>query len=106
MNKIFAQAMIAALFLLACFGEGKDAPRAYQRCIKCHGAPGGLKATIGPDLAKSEYTLDQFIKQVKNGSNWEGKPQMKQKFRKKKMPPLPNITHDQIKALYQYVHKK
>ncbi|VAX25819.1 hypothetical protein MNBD_NITROSPINAE02-1834 [hydrothermal vent metagenome] len=104
---LYAFLIVMGVTLIGCVGAGDDVPEAYKkRCIKCHGTPNGLKATVGPDLVKSEYTLDQFIMQVKNGSRWDKKPVRKDSFKRKKMPAQPMVTEAQIKEIFEYVRKR
>lgn len=56
-----------------------------------------------PDLAETEYDLGQFKKQLLSGSDWEGKPPGKWKYRWKKMPPQVGLSEKQIKALFEYI---
>jgi len=101
--------IIAAFYILtsaAVFpAYAMDAPAAYEKCKRCHGNPGWIVPRIGPDLAASKYTYEQFSAQVKKGSNWPGKPPKNFRFRDREMPPV-NISDAEIKAIFDYAHSK
>ncbi|MBI5816220.1 MAG: cytochrome c [Nitrospinae bacterium] len=101
-NIIFA----LSLTIIATASHGAEMPKVYVRCVKCHEKPGSPFQKFGPDLGETKFTLDQFIKQVKNGSRWEGKPQRGFKFRSRAMPPQDGLTDEEIKLIYNYVRSK
>ncbi len=80
-----------------------DMPPAYKKCKSCHGLPGGGGKKNGPDLANSKMTLEQYVKQVKTGSKWEGRPPKMKGFEKKKMRGSKKLTNEQIKEIYDYI---
>lgn len=94
---------LVSLALLAGPALAGGAPKAFKKCKTCHGPLGKNKGKIGPDLATTKYTYEQFVNQVKNGSKWDGKPPKAAGFEKKKMPPQKKLSDEDIKALYDYV---
>ncbi|MGK7344837.1 MAG: c-type cytochrome [Candidatus Nitrospinota bacterium M3_3B_026] len=92
-----------SLALLAGPALAGGAPKAFKKCKTCHGPLGKNKGKIGPDLATTKYTFEQFTNQVKNGSKWDGKPAKREGFEKKKMPPQKKLSDEDIKTLYDYV---
>lgn len=94
---------VFSLVLLAGPALAGDAPAAYKKCKVCHGDVGADKGKVGPDLAKSGMSLEQFTNQVKSGSKWDGKPAPIAGYEKKKMPAQKGLSDGDIKALYDYV---
>lgn len=99
-------AALASLALLASPALAGGAPAKYKKCKICHGDVGADKGKVGPDLVKTNYTLEQFTNQVKNGSKWDGKPGKQAGYEKKKMPKQKGLSDDDIKAIYDYVQSK
>lgn len=97
---VFAAAF-ALFFLAGCVSE--DRPVSYRKCVTCHGEPGGGGTMAAPDLAGMELDFGQFKKQLLKGSDWEGKPPKKWKYRWKKMPPQVGLSEEQIRALFEYI---
>ncbi|MBI4667084.1 MAG: cytochrome c [Nitrospinae bacterium] len=73
-----------------------------KKCKTCHDTPGSGKTKLGPDLATSKMTEDQFVKQVMNGSEWAGRPAKMAGFEMKKMMPIKGITDADVKAVYKF----
>lgn len=94
---------LVSLALLAGPSLAGDAPKAFRKCKTCHGPIGADKGKLGPDLIKESLNFEQFTMQVKNGSNWEGKPPKQAGYEKKKMPPQKKVSDEDIKALYDYI---
>lgn len=100
-------ALGATLFFVApVFASSPPPPKIYQKCYKCHGAPGDGGTKQAPDLAASKLDYVQFKKQVKEGSTWKGKPKRKWKYRHKKMPAQLGLTKIELQQLYVYIHTK
>ncbi|MGK7344836.1 MAG: c-type cytochrome [Candidatus Nitrospinota bacterium M3_3B_026] len=94
---------LVSLALLAAPSLAGDAPKAFRKCKTCHGPIGAGKGKLGPDLIKDRLNFEQFTKQIKNGSKWEGKPPKMEGFEKKKMPPQKKLSDEDIKALFDYI---
>ncbi len=78
----------------------------YQTCIKCHDEPGEGGSQFAPDLSETKYSLEQFTKQVMNGSKWAGKPVRKWKYRKREMPGVVGLDEKEVRLLYDYILSK
>ncbi len=98
--------MISVAFLSGSAAFAADFPKPYKKCKTCHGIPGEKKKKMGPNLANSKLTLEQFQKQVANGSKWDGKPAKQAGFEKKKMKAVKGVKPDAVKVIYDYVQSK
>lgn len=83
-----------------------NAPAAFQKCVKCHGKPGGGGTRAAPDLAESKLNHEQFIKQIKKGSRWKTRDMKHPRYRWKKMPAQRNLSDEQVELLYKYIYSK
>lgn len=94
------------VFSTAGYAAAMDAQKLYEkRCKNCHGSPGWGGTRTAPDLADTKLTFEQFEKQIKYGSNWEGKPPKRRRYRYKKMPPQLNLSESEMKSLYSYIRE-
>lgn len=91
---------VAAAMMMAGPAMAGDAPSAYNKCKACHGMPGGGDK-VGPDLANSQMSEADFVKQTINGSVWEGRPAKMAKFESRKMPKQ-KVTEEEAKAIYAF----
>ncbi|MBI5814125.1 MAG: cytochrome c [Nitrospinae bacterium] len=95
---------LAALAISAGPSLAADGADVYnKKCKMCHDMPGSGKTKVGPDIKGTTMTLEQFTKQVSEGSEWVGRtaPRMAG-FEKKKMPPVKGLSADEIKAVYEF----
>jgi hypothetical protein len=101
--------VVAALGLALTAGVAvAGTPQVYlDKCRNCHGMPGKWWAkNYGPDLAKTKFTLEQFIRQVRYGSKWEGKPPLAFKYKTRVMPPQVGVEEDEIAAIYVWAKEQ
>ena len=78
-------------------------PSKYKKCKACHGLPTSAKGKVGPNLSTSTWKLEQWIKQVNNGSKWDCRPDKQKGYEKKKMKKIRGYSDADIKEIYDYV---
>lgn len=95
--------VVLSLGFIAGTGWAADMPAKYKKCKACHGIPGVMKKKMGPNLAASSMTLEQFNMMVTKGSKWDGRPAKIAGFEKKKMKPQKGLSEEQVKEIFDYV---
>jgi mono/diheme cytochrome c family protein len=77
-----------------------------QQCAACHGAIGEGTPHVGPPLKGAEFvkstTNDDMIKVIREGRAGADK---KHDAFPSVMPPFPQLSEDEIKAVAEYVRK-
>ncbi len=97
-------AVIAVAFTAPPLFAG-DAPAIYKKCKMCHGDAGSGKGKSGPDLAKSSWTLEQWTQIVELGrKGYADGPAQMAEYENKKMMKQKEVTADDVKAIFDYVH--
>ncbi|VAX19192.1 hypothetical protein MNBD_NITROSPINAE01-1428 [hydrothermal vent metagenome] len=99
-------AVVVSFVILTAPAFAADFPKPYKKCKTCHGIPGEAKKKMGPNLANSKLTLEQFKNMVANGSKWDGRPAKQAGFEKKKMKPVKGVKPDDVKTIFEYVQSK